>query len=232
MQIQINCRVTLPTHLVHELMQEFGLHEQDGKLILDSKEYLVVEKIISEYLISTRVQHESERIENIVQKRMNNALSLMQNTNTYSGFQPMQFQVPSVTQMPNSWAWGMMQPQMQGVPVGGPPVYAGGPVAPTATAGIPQQGAQAPVGVQQQSAPAHVGVPQQSAQAPVGVQQQSAPAAPIMDSAIVGNKSEYVNNTNISTQNSVEAAVFETVIKPGGKLSDAQRNKLSKLRTR
>ena len=221
MQIQINCRVTLPTHLVHELMQEFGLHEQDGKLILDSKEYLVVEKIISEYLISTRVQHESERIENIVQKRMNNALSLMQNTNTYSGFQPMQFQVPSVTQIPNSWTWGMMQPQMQGVPVGGPPVYAGGPVAPTAPAGIPQQGAQAPMGVQQQSAPAHVGVPQ-----------QSAPAAPTMDSTIADNKSEYVNNTNISTQNSVEAAVFETAIKPGGKLSDAQRNKLSKLRTR
>ena len=222
MQIQINCRVTLPTHLVHELMQEFGLHEQDGKLILDSKEYLVVEKIISEYLISTRVQHESERIENIVQKRMNNALSLMQNTNTYSGFQPMQFQVPSVTQMPNSWAWGMMQPQMQGVPVSAPPVYAGGPaVVPTAPAGIPQQSAQAPMGVQQQSAPAHVGVPQ-----------QSAPAAPTMDSTTVDAKSEYVNNTNISTQNSVEAAVFETAIKPGGKLSDAQRNKLSKLRTR
>lgn len=219
MQIQINCRVTLPTHLVHELMQEFGLHEQDGKLILDSKEYLVVEKIISEYLISTRVQHESERIENIVQKRMNNALSLMQNT--YSGFQPMQFQVPSVTQMPNSWTWGMMQPQMQGVPVGGPPVYAGSPVAPTAPAGIPQQGAQAPVGVQQQSA-----------QAPMGVRQQSAPIAPTIDSATAGAKSEYVNNTNISTQNSVEAAVFETAIKPGGKLSDAQRNKLSKLRTR
>lgn len=79
MTVNIFCQVTLPQTLAEDLVREFDLTVTDDKVQIFPGNKDIIEKILTEYLVSRRVLDSSAKFDELVNARINAMACLLQN---------------------------------------------------------------------------------------------------------------------------------------------------------
>ena len=97
MRVKLDCEISLPDSLVSDLMREFGLFTESGKVIIGRSQYKAAERIVTEYLINNRVQERADALDRMFNARLQSIVSLMGGMNAGGTINKM---VPPVNSVP------------------------------------------------------------------------------------------------------------------------------------
>ena len=94
MRVKLDCEISLPDSLVSDLMREFGLFTESGKVIIGRSQYKAAERIVTEYLINNRVQERADALDRMFNTRLQSIVSLIGGMNAGGTMVPPANSVP------------------------------------------------------------------------------------------------------------------------------------------